>query len=210
MFVYCNNNPIMYLDSAGNMAKKIAEISVGTIVAIVLGAGVIGAATSAIVSAATYYLTDEPTSEKGFWANIAGSAVSGFLSSVIAVPLFFFSCSTGTVVLVNAGAGAAGSLLGSMTKNAIMGSSLKEFIKDGASDLFWGGAGGALGGIVSGPSVGVSTGAQLAKALNKPIKKVAQKMFEDAIEELRDWFTKFVVEEWLERLFGSKEKQNEV
>ena len=73
LFVYCNNNPVVYMDDSGNSATLIT-----------LGIMAVGGLIGAVVSAAASTVTQYSLTGSVNWSSVGVSAVTGFVSGAIA------------------------------------------------------------------------------------------------------------------------------
>lgn len=181
LYAYCLDNPVMYSDPSGTSITLGALILIGAVIGLVSGAA---------FGALDYAVRTENFSWRGFWASVAGGAVSGLIAGA-------FSAFTGPLSTVAMGAigGAVGGLVGSLVESAILGNDMRSSETWGSAfyDAAWGAAGGALGALIAGPS-GSSSGAILAKFLKHPIKNFLSDLIEQLLMDFTTWYSQTVID----------------
>ena len=114
LYTYCRNNPIKHIDPNG-------QIAVTTALAIIGICALIGAASGAIISGATYAITTDNFTALGFWAHVAGGAVSGGLMGTLAGIFLVCGVGTGAAIVISSIGGAFSNAVGSLLEGAING-----------------------------------------------------------------------------------------
>ena len=200
LYAYCNNNPVMFSDPEGHSF-------ILTSLAIIGIAALLGAISGAIVNGVVYTLENPAGDERGFWASVAGGAVSGAIMGAFSGVVLVSGIGAGAMIAWSAGVGAFSGGAGTLTEGAINGKlqadSWDYFVKDVIPSALWGAATGALFGAMTGavPSAksladvaGRSLAKQLANILHYQVLKKAGSIFAENL--LGDFTT------WVMELFG--------
>ena len=196
LYAYCGDNPVINVDPSGHsfILTSLAIIGIVTL---------LGAASNAIVNGVLYTLENPNGDAKGFWASVAGGAVSGALMGVFAGAVLVFGASAGLMVGLSAAVGAVGGLAGSLTEGAINGQLQADvrgyILKETLPSVFWGAATGALFGLMAGATPSVKSLAeaagspltkQLTKILHYKVLKKAGSIFaENLLSDFTSWLT---------------------
>ncbi|MBO7169570.1 MAG: hypothetical protein J6W28_00155 [Clostridia bacterium] len=200
LYAYCNNNPVMLSDPSGHsfILTSLAIVGIMTL---------LGAASGAVVSGVMYTLENPAGDARGFWASVAGGAVSGAIMGAFAGTILVTGASAGLMVGLSAGLGAISGAAGSLTEGAINGklqaNSWDYFVKDVIPSALWGAATGALFGVMTGAGhsaklLADAAGRPLAKQLTNILRyQVLKKAGGILTENLLGDFTAWVME-----LFG--------
>ena len=129
MFAYCNNNPIVRVDSSGTLFFTI----VGTVIGAAMGA------LGAVI---------EGKSGDELKAAVLASATSGAIAGMAADVLAITGGTAGVVALTMAGAGALGALASNYVEATVLEKEMDW--KATARDMVWDGSCGALFGYMGG------------------------------------------------------------